>query len=135
MICSFVITTGLFIVILIVTYNIHWSEFVETNATFLSASTADRNVAFVTTNSLQSKLKIPVNLIIGAMKNIFHIIIILFRCCREKEGVGEAGEETRGLLTEHLGNINWASHNASLLSHMMETVELHHGLWWGGGVD
>ena len=38
-------------------FNLFWSEFVETNATFRSASTdldhADQNVAFVSTNSLQ----------------------------------------------------------------------------------
>ena len=42
-------------------FNLFWSQFVKTNATFRSASTdldhADQNVAFVSTNSLQSKLK------------------------------------------------------------------------------
>ena len=37
---------------LIVILNFLWSEFVETNATFRSASETDRNVAFVSTNSL-----------------------------------------------------------------------------------
>ena len=34
---------------------------------------ADRNIGFVSTNSLQSKLKITMNLILGAMNNILHI--------------------------------------------------------------
>ena len=51
----------------IVIFNLLWSKFVETNTTFRSASTdldhasrsveADRNVAFISSNSLQSKLK------------------------------------------------------------------------------
>ena len=42
---------------------------------------ADRNVAFVLTNALQSKLKIIINLILGAMNNIFHIIYLWFCRC------------------------------------------------------
>ena len=48
------------IIKLIVIFNLLWSEFVETNATFRSASTADRNVPSVLINSLQGKLKIPI---------------------------------------------------------------------------
>ena len=70
---------------LIVIFNLLWSEFVETNERhfelllhilithWLSVS----RPRFVSTNSLQSKLKITINLILGAMNNIFHNMIIL----------------------------------------------------------
>ena len=53
---------------IIVILNLLWSGFFETNATFRSASTdlghasveADRNVAFVSKNPLQSKFKITI---------------------------------------------------------------------------
>ena len=40
-------------------FTLLWSEFVERNATFRSE--ADRSIAFISTNSLQSKLKITIN--------------------------------------------------------------------------
>ena len=49
-----------------------WVKSQTTNAWSRSVK-ADRNVAFVLTNSLQSKLKITITLILGAMNNIFHM--------------------------------------------------------------
>ena len=59
------------VTLIVIIFNLLWCEFIETNATFRSAST-DLGNAYVSTNSLQSKLTI--NLILGAMNNIFHIM-------------------------------------------------------------
>ena len=59
-------------------FNLLWSEFVEmmsdVSICFYRSVEADRNVAFVSTNSLQSKLNISISLILGAMNNIFHVV-------------------------------------------------------------
>ena len=64
--------------VLIVIFNLLWGEFVETNdvsicfyRSLICRSRSKRRL-FVSTNSLQSKLKMTINLIIGAMNDIFH---------------------------------------------------------------
>ena len=63
---------------LVAFFNLLCSEFVETNATFRSAST-DLDHTLVVGDLTQSKLKIAISLILGAMNNIFHTIGLYFR--------------------------------------------------------
>ena len=58
-----------------------WSEFVETNAMFRSAST-DLDHAFVSTNSLQSKLNISINLARSQLDTnyVMYKVLLIFNC-------------------------------------------------------
>ena len=83
-----------------VTLNLLWSEFAETNERrfdlllqilithWLSGTcvvkirrSGSKRRSFVSANSLQSKFKVAINLILGAVNNIFHIDIYKVHKC------------------------------------------------------
>ena len=69
---------------------------------------ADRNVAFVSTNSLQSKFKITINLILGAKNNINSISFYFQLPMRST--AGEMGQvDSESLLLSY--SVNMSSDN------------------------